>query len=382
MRVVSFFSGAGGMDLGFTFAGHDVIWANDFDEYAVKSYNYNIGQYLRHSALLGDITQILDADRTNIKNILPECDIIIGGFPCQGFSIANVNRNMEDDRNFLYLELLKAISVKQPPFFLLENVKGLENMENGTILDMILDDLELAGTHNSRLFNGDGPGYTVVYNVLNAYNFGVPQNRERVIILGIRNDVNNQEVINHVLPPETLLKDRKRLYVRSTHSSNSELRDDILPYEKVNFLYNSWRNGDLDFRRNHYIDREEVYNITTLRDAIGDIPYELDEKHPNYFNHTGSKCKVKITNRVGNRATIWDRHAPTIMGRGSGTGGPLIPPHPEQHRRFSVREVARMQTFPDNFIFQGSNSAGYRQIGNAVPVLMAYNIAKIFPIEV
>jgi len=76
------------------------------------------------------------------------------------------------------------------------------------------------------------------------------------------------------------------------------------------------------------------------------------------------------------------KYAPTIMGRGSGTGGPLIPPHPEQHRRFSVREVAHIQTFPDNFIFKGSNSAAYRQIGNAVPVLMAYNIAKIFPIEI
>ena len=381
MRVVSFFSGAGGMDLGFVFAGHDIVWANDFDKHAVKSYNYNIGQYLQHSAQLGDVTQILNVNRDDINNIIPECDIIIGGFPCQGFSIANVNRNMEDERNFLYLELLKAISVKQPPFFLLENVKGLENMESGTILNMILDDLELAGTNDSRLFNGDGPGYTVVYNVLNAYNFGVPQNRERVFILGVRNDVNNQEVLNHILPHETLLNSRKRLFIRNNHSSNSDLIDEISPHDKVNYLYNSWRNGNLAFQRNHFIDREEIYSTTTIRDAIEDLPYEFDENNPIYFNHQGSKCKVKISNRVGNRATIWERHAPTIMGRGSGTGGPLIPPHPEQHRRFSVREVARIQTFPDNFVFQGSNSAGYRQIGNAVPVLMSYNIAKIFPIQ-
>lgn len=381
MRIVSFFSGAGGMDLGFVLAGHNVVWANDFDEYAVQSYNHNIGGFLGHRAELGDITQKLNGNIESIDNLLPECDIIIGGFPCQGFSIANVNRNMEDERNFLYLELLKAISVKQPPFFLLENVKGLENMEQGTILNMILDDLELAGTSNSRVFEGDGPGYRVVYNVLNAYNFGVPQNRERVIILGVRNDVNNQQVINHILPAEYLINNRKRLYVRNTHSTNSDLVDDILPHEKVNYLYTNWRNGELNFTKNHFINRQEIYRISTLRDAIGDLPHDFDENNTEYFNHTGSRCKVKINNRVGNRATIWERHAPTIMGRGSGTGGPLIPPHPEQHRRLSVREVARIQTFPDSFVFQGSNSAGYRQIGNAVPVLMAYNIAKIFPRE-
>lgn len=382
MEVVSFFSGAGGMDLGFALAGHNIIWANDFDEYAVRSYDYNIGEYLGHNAGYGDITQLLGGSRDEINEILPDCDIIIGGFPCQGFSIANVNRNMEDDRNFLYLELLKAISIKHPPFFLLENVKGLENMEQGTVLNMILDDLELAGTPNSTVFPGDGPGYNVVYNVLNAYNFGVPQNRERVIILGVRNDINNEQVLNHILPIENLLNHRKRLYVRNTHSPNSEVRDPILPYEKVNFLYDNWRLGRLDFQQNYFINDEQVYSSTTLRDAIHDLPYDFEPNNSTYFNHTGTQCKVKISNRVGNRATLWDRHAPTIMGRGSGTGGPLIPPHPEQHRRFSIREVARIQTFPDRFIFQGSNSAAYRQIGNAVPVLMAYNIAKIFPINI
>lgn len=191
MRVVSFFFGAGGMDLGFIFAGHDIIWANDFDKYALETYNHNIGQYLGHNAVLGDITQILKGDKNVVNDVIPDCDIIIGGFPCQGFSIANVNRSMEDERNFLYLELLKAISVKQPPFFLLENVKGLENMEQGKILNIILDDLEAAGTPDCRIFKGRGPGYKVVYNVLNAYNYGVPQNRERVIILGVRNDIQN-----------------------------------------------------------------------------------------------------------------------------------------------------------------------------------------------
>lgn len=381
MRIVSFFSGAGGMDLGFLLAGHEIVWANDFDKYAVESYNFNIGRYSNHSASLGDITLMLDSDNYGVNNILPDCDIIIGGFPCQGFSIANVNRSMKDERNFLYLELLKGISVKQPPFFLLENVKGLENMENGSVLKIILDDLELAGTQNSKLFPGDGPGYTVVYNVLNALNFGVPENRERVIILGIRNDIDNSNIREHIIPSENLFSDRKKLYIRNTHSTTSNLVEDILPYEKMNFLYNNWKNGQLNFENNYFVNNTDVYKTTTIRNAIEDLPHDFDENNSIYFNHIGSKCKVKISNRVGNRATDWDKYAPTIMGRGSGTGGPLIPPHPDKHRRFSVREVARIQTFPDEFVFQGSNSAAYRQIGNAVPVLMAYNIAKIFPLE-
>lgn len=106
--------------------------------------------------------------------------------------------------------------------------------------------------------------------------------------------------------------------------------------------------------------------------------YYESEETKRYYNHIGSKCKVTIKNSIGNRATDWNKYAPTIMGRGSGTGGPLIPPHPEGHRRLSIREVARIQTFPDDFEFCGSNSSAYRQIGNAVPVLMAYNIGKIF----
>lgn len=381
MKVASFFSGAGGMDLGFLLAGHEIVWANDFDEFAVQSYNYNIGNYFNHIAELGDITQILSGDSESVDNIIPDCDIIMGGFPCQGFSIANVNRNMEDEKNFLYVELLKAISVKQPQFFLLENVKGLENMEKGKVLNMILDDLESAGTSRSSVFPSDGVGYTVVYNVLNAYNYGVPQNRERVIILGVRNDIDITTMSENILPHETLFEDRKRLYVKNTHSIDSEIEDEILPFEKVNFLYNGWKKSEIDFEKKYFLDRNIVYKSPVLKDAIADLPYDFEENNPIFFNHTGSRCKVKISNRVGNRATSWEKHAPTIMGRGSGTGGPLIPPHPEQHRRFSVREVARLQTFPDDFIFQGSNSRAYRQIGNAVPVLMAYNIAKIFPVN-
>ena len=379
MNIVSFFSGAGGMDLGFAFAGHNIIWANDIDEDAVKTYNKNIGKYTHHYSICENIINLLNTDSNNIQKLIPNCDILIGGFPCQGFTIANLNRSMDDERNHLYLQLLKAISVKLPKFFLLENVKGLENMENGKILSMILNDLEFCGTKKSKYFpTNDNIGYTVIYNVLNAYNFGVPQNRERVIILGIRNDV-DKSLFERNISNFSLSKKNpyKKLIINFTHDKNAinkQLMD--LPIQ-MNKMYDDWQNKIL-FNKN--ID-SEIYTINTLRDAIFDLPHEYEPFSNIYFNHTGTQCKVKIKNRMGNRPTDWDKYAPTIMGRGSGTGGPLIPPHPEQHRRLSIREVARIQTFPDNFIFEGSNSSCYRQIGNAVPVLMAYSIAKIFPLS-
>ena len=224
MRVISFFSGAGGMDLGFTLAGHDIVWANDFDNYAVQTYNENIGRYLGHESVFGDITEILNISNEEIDRLIPNGDMVIGGFPCQGFSIANVNRNMEDDeRNFLYLELLRIITIKQPSFFILENVKGLENIEGGEVLNMIIEDLE-------------GAGYTVCYDVLNAYNFGVPQNRERVIIVGIRNDLRNIYTIPQQFAP--IGKPKKTLYVPPTHSRDSDIEENITSWQKVNELYN------------------------------------------------------------------------------------------------------------------------------------------------
>ena len=373
MNIVSYFAGAGGMDLGFSFAGHNIIWANDFDQAAVNTYNNNIGKFSNHNAECCDIVKLLDKSKEEIDKIIPDCDVIIGGFPCQGFTIANLNRSMSDDRNFLYMQLLKGISVKQPPFFLLENVKGLENIDDGQVLPMIIKDLENAGTKDSKLFPSDGPGYRVVYNVLNAYDFGVPQNRERVIILGIRNDIELGSLKDHILE-KPLNKDKpsKKLYLAPTHSSKSKAKEEDLPKDKTNKMYDDWVKS-INVK-DYFKPDGTLYATTTLRDAIGDIPWEYDD-NTTFHNHCGSKCKVKIANHIGNRATKWDHRGPTIMGRGSGTGGPLIPPHPEQHRRLSIREVARIQTFPDNFIFCGTNSECYRQIGNAVPVLLAYNVA-------
>lgn len=165
MRVVSLFSGAGGLDLGFTMAGHEIVWANDIYEDAVKTYRRNLGDHI----VCKDIALVDAAD-------IPNCDIIIGGFPCQGFSVANVKRHVDDERNVLYKQLIRIIEAKKPKFFLAENVKGLTNLAKGAVFQMILSDFRALG-------------YQVDSRILNAADFGVPQTRQRVIIVGVRNDV-------------------------------------------------------------------------------------------------------------------------------------------------------------------------------------------------
>ena len=122
MKVVSLFSGAGGLDLGFKMAGHEIIWANDLYEDAVETYRHNLGDHI----ICEDISKI-DAKE------IPECDIIIGGFPCQGFSVANMKRHEADERNALYKQLIRVIDAKKPKFFLAENVKGLTNLAKGAM---------------------------------------------------------------------------------------------------------------------------------------------------------------------------------------------------------------------------------------------------------
>jgi len=365
------FSGAGGLDLGFSLAGHEIVWANDFDNYAVDTYEENFNKFHKHLVVRGDILEYLNQSEKKLKKEIPDADILIGGFPCQGFSIANINRSMEDERNYLYLQVLKMIKIKSPKFILLENVKGLENMEKGKILDMILHDIETIGK-----------GYTVYYNVLNALDYGVPQSRERVIIFGVRKDY-VKKIKMPILSITDSKKPKKKLFVEPTHSKDSNISQPMNTHLITTDMYNKLCKKK-PVHLSDYLDLGVKYKYQTLKDTIYGLPEETNNPNCKILNHTSSKCKLnqKKSHMVGNRPTYWDKYSPTIMGRGSGTGGPLIIPHPEYNRRMSVREVARIQSFPDSFLFLGSTSACYRQIGNAVPVLMAYNIAKIFPIKI
>lgn len=304
LKVASMFAGCGGLDYAFHMQPdiYNIVYVNDFDMDACNTYEKNFN----FKPECNDIAKI--------ENI-PDCDILTGGFPCQGFSVANQNRLETDNRNKLYLELVRLLRLKNPKYFIFENVKGIlslgkyetdEDKKNhkGSVFKMIVSDLENCG-------------YNVHTKLFKLKWYDIPQNRERVIFIGVRNDIS----------------------------------------ERIHF---DWPT--------------ETKEITkTLKDAIGDLPIDYDEE----LQHVGSKQKVYINGYMGNRKLDWDKIAPTITGRGGGTGGPCINVHPSGERRMTIREYARIQTFPDTFKFEGSKSSMYRQIGNAVPPKFSYILSKI-----
>ena len=162
--AVSLFCGAGGLDMGFERAGFKTIWANDFDKDACKTHQ----NWSKANVVCGDISKI---DLSTI----PISDIILGGFPCQGFSLSGP-RKIDDSRNVLYKHYVKLVKQNQPAVFVGENVKGLLTMGKGSIIDAIIEEFSLCG-------------YDVYYQLINAKDYGVPQDRERVIIIGIRKDL-------------------------------------------------------------------------------------------------------------------------------------------------------------------------------------------------
>lgn len=307
MRIVSLFSGAGGLDLGLIQAGHNIIWANDLDKDAVETYTRNIGRHI----ICDDIANINSED-------IPSSDVIVGGFPCQGFSQANLKRSIFDARNKLYAHFLRVVRDLRPYYFLAENVRGILSLDNGNAIKIILDDFIKAG-------------YRVVYQLFNLAGYGVPQNRWRVIIAGTRNDL----PLNCDYP-----------FPEPTHSGNTsnDLLGKSLPW-------------------------------VSIIDALKDIPEPSTDDH-GLPNHIYSKYKVTNRNFTGHRKTDPNKPSPTILARGNGKGGVCAIQHPLNHRRLSVRESAVVQTFPSDFEFIGSMNSCYRQVGNAVPVLFGFHLGK------
>jgi DNA (cytosine-5)-methyltransferase 1 len=379
--VLSLFSGCGGLDLGFINAGFDVVWANDFFSEAVETYKKNIGDHI----VLGDITKIKSTD------IPDNFDVLLGGFPCQGFSIANKKRSMSDERNFLYKEMLRIIRDKKPKIFLAENVKGILSIEKGAVFKMIIEDFEKLG-------------YKVDYKLVNSADYGVPQQRQRIIILGNRLRKEN------IFPKETHGKDRlpyvktknaighlntlrtshnsqkhKNIYVHN-HIARTNVHDKfwgrknkVNQHDVCDYL-KKWRNkAGISTKK---IDEIFGYAHTAGHwfrkdNNSGSIPnpddwWKLKEilKFDNSFDKYVTELELKdISFEQSLRINNWDSPSDTITAT-----GPEI--HPNKKRRISVRECAILQTFPDDFVFYGSMGNMYKQIGNAVPVLLANKTAK------
>ena len=295
MQIISLFSGSGGLDLGLIQAGNTVVWANDIDKDAVATYKENISEHI-----------VCD----DIKNIdistLPDCDVVVGGFPCQGFSQANMLRTLDDDRNQLYKFFYNTIKIKQPKYFIAENVKGILSLGKGEAIKRIISDFEAAG-------------FITSVNLVNMANYGVPQTRQRVIIIGQRKNLGDKMKFHFPVP---------------THSRSGEPKP--------------W---------------------VSIEDAIGHFPDP--DKENNVLNHIYSAYKVSYRNFTGHRETDPTKPSPTILARGNGKGGVCAIPHYNGKRRLTIRESASIQTFPETFHFNGTMGSCYRQIGNAVPVKFA-----------
>ena len=290
MKAVSLFSGCGGTDLGLKNAGIDVIFANDISSWACKTYEENLGA-------------IVHSDIKKIESF-PRADLLVGCFPCQGFSLAR-RKTGPDPRNLLYLEFERALSQVKPDFFVTENVKGLIS-QNGiaTFQDMLLK---------------FGRRYDVSWKVINAKDYGVPQDRERVFIVGVKKSLKEKFVF-----PEPTHGPGKKKYVNLRKSIGN------MPKPKEDEIYN--KNFSL-----HYLSRNR-------KRKWDDVSFTIQASGRHAPLHPSGPQPVHV-----------------------GKDKFILPSPEEKHRRLSYKECAVIQSFPRRFKFYGHLEAKYMQIGNAVP---------------
>lgn len=317
-KVISLFSGCGGMDVGFLGGfevfgqkyrtlPYEIVYANDISKQSTKVYSYNF----KLPAVTDDIANIVLKD-------LPEADVVIGGFPY---------KSMEPATNSLYLQMKRVIDYVKPKMFVAENVDSIrssKNQNNVSDLNKIVKDFSKSG-------------YDVEYKILKAVEYGVPQTRVRVIIIGRRKDL------------------------------------------KGNILFPVQTHGEKK--------TSKIALYRTTKDAIGDLENLLDDATAP-TNHTSkdySKVKFQINKtHQGNEKEKADKPAHTVRAEAHGNqyahynslSNNLNDDNPETWRRLSVRECARIQSFPDSYVFPLSQTEAHRQIGNAVPPVLAWHIAK------
>lgn len=310
-KVVSIFSGCGGLDLGFHEEGYTTVWANDFAEWAVASFRRNFGNVIH----MKDITKIDPYTDASI----PDCDLVLGGFPCQDFSIIWKQPGLNGKRGGLFRHFAEFVDAKKPKAFVAENVKGLLTANSGKAIDTIVRD-----------FESIAPGYVVKPHLYNFAEYGVPQFRERVLFIGVRIDTGFRFV-----------------HPKPTHGPNAgkpyfTAGEALEGVEKVPY-------------NNELINiKEKTRQMLALIPEGGnftDIPKDSPLYVKGMISHVYRRLKL-------------DEPAKTIIAAG---GGGTWGYHYPEPRPLTNRERARLQSFPDDFVFEGSVTEVRRQIGNAVP---------------
>jgi DNA (cytosine-5)-methyltransferase 1 len=364
-KFIDTFSGCGGLSLGLKQVGFNPVLINEIEPKYLESYYFNHSIHINNYHC-GDIKDI--SSDTSLRN--KEVDLVVGGPPCQGFSMANRQRLLDDPRNVLYKNYLELLSNVRPKFFVMENVKGMMNKSSE-----ILDDF-----HNIL-----GDDYSIDMVLLNAKNFGIPQNRERVFVIGSKEKhASAAQIIDDIkrssknckkfkladaLSSLPILKPKKIKNARGIE--NNDIGYKFRAYEFADSEYLTFTNSKnktnyLSNHTNRYNNDRDVeifsrlpQGANSLHDSITDImPYSSRNhvfKDKYYKLKEQEVCKT-ITSHMKFDCNMYI--------------------HPTQPRGLSPREAARVQTFPDDFVFMGSNNTWYAQIGNAVPVKLAEAIGK------
>lgn len=328
-KLISLFSGCGGLDLGFEQAGFERVYANDFDKDAQAVFRLNLGEI--------DGRDIHDVPESDI----PEGDILIAGFPCQPFSNAGSRKGVHDSRGMLYKECLRMIEAKMPKVIVFENVKGLLSTK-------YIDGRNLASVIVEDLSTIKGIGYNVVYKLLNASDFGVPQNRQRVVFVGIRKDLGKTFVFPEEQPKTNLTLENVLLNIPKDVPNQVDwpLSPQALSMIEHIPQGGSWKDVPDDF----------------LSPRFQRIKADMKRYHsPNFY-----------------RRFALDEINGTITASAQPENCGIV--HPLHNRRYTIREIARIQSFPDDFIFIDDSpkniAAMYKVIGNAVPPGLAKVIAQ------
>ena len=304
--IISLFSGCGGMDLGFSQAGFRILWANDIDRQACDTYKRNIGRHI----VCGDIQEI---DYSTI----PSADLILGGFPCQDFSMIWKRGGITTKRGNLYRNFVELVAQKEPLMFVAENVKGLMTVNKGKAIRQIIEDFSTTGSY----------GYTTTPHLINFADYGTPQLRKRVLIIGIRKDINHRfnipEPTHHA---ENYVSSSKALKgVDSVEYNNRHQNIKSSTVEKLKLIRAGGNFTDIPKDSTHYVK--------------GMISHVYRRLHP-------------------------DKPSTTIIAAG---GGGTWGYHYSEPRPLTNRERARLFGYPDDFVFEGTITEVRRQIGNSVP---------------
>lgn len=336
-NVVDLFSGAGGLSYGFEMAGFNVLLGIDNDVKALETFKQN---HKNSQILCGDITNI--SYESDIKPIIgnKKVDLIVGGPPCQGMSLSGP-RQFDDPRNKLYLSYIRLVKEIQPTAFVIENVIGIISLFGGKIKDNIIEKF-------SKM------GYKVQFKVLLASEYGVPQNRKRVIFVGTKKDgFIYPEPLKSTITTEMALSDLPTL--------EDELGEEVMSYvtEPQNEYQKLMRQRSSSVLNHVAANHSEKVTSTIALVPDGGNYKDLPEELRNSRNF----------NVAWTRFASW-KPAPTI------DTGHRHHFHYKYNRVPTVRESARLQSFPDDFIFYGSKTQQFRQVGNAVPPLMAKEIAN------